>query len=549
MPKPRNSRTSRAAAGAAADAGDLTALADAVLRLAESVEQSQRDTSTLLTQATDRMVAAALSVRDLKLPAPLVDLRPEIKVTAETPSEVALALQESAEDRDRYLRSLDETIATLSAIAEQTPGASAQSDPVIAQLRDQKKTLAGRRPPATIPSGGSNRIVNAINNLANQLALTQPFVTAFGQQVQGAYINQVEADWHKTLAQNAVTASGSASVDADLSKLVVDQPGVGTSYAISDQSIAYRPARPMFLAFTFRLPDGIPSGVGDEIVMGGARLSDADEIALVAHSGELHLRVTREGGSGADEVLHDVPQSQWNRDRMLGGAGSTYGYWNFGESRLTPAVMDTSKEQLAILVWSHLGAIAPTLYFVPPGTQHPVEAHTIQHINVDDVTVLRNPNVQMVMRCTSATGADVSVESGSWAAGIIDDPTTYTRDQTNSRLHVQESGSVAGAASPVQLTVYTVSPGRRLRVMSMGLGAFNDVSSGGDLLVRDGTSGPVLWRLPVPPQVGLAVASTEQAPTFEVPLEFDDAFVLDVPTIGVGTTAMASFVGFEEATS
>jgi hypothetical protein len=358
----------------------------------------------------------------------------------------------------------------------------------------------------------------------------------FGAAIVHSRISQISVDFSDALANNRVTSTVTGTgATAQANGQATISTGTGATSSARLQSIkttSYRPMREMYAGFTVRFT--VPTSAASEQRAG---IYDDNNGFFLGYHGLIFGFTIRSGG-----VDTFTPLTSANGDPLDGTYLSRYARGGVLEA-YNPAMLN---------VWRiRFGWLGSSVQFFdlqsPDGLW--MRVHSNRFPNLQTTPSIQNPDLPMRMEAIK-TGADATnlvIGTGSWDAGVVAAPNTFTPSEVNGREHVDANTSVAGSASATNTLMYTVNIGRILKVLTLQLSAVNVVTTGGEIQLTDGSGGTIRWRVQISPSTGTNKPETLSEVTLSEPLPFSTAVYLVAPILGVGGSASAVVVGYEEA--
>ncbi len=363
--------------------------------------------------------------------------------------------------------------------------------------------------------------------------------TVFGEGIVMPRINRMQADFSQALANNDVTSTitGVGGTTAQALGEATMNTGVGvlaTSARLqTNQSIRYAPGREIYSLFTARFSASSPSGAGEQQRIG---LYDDNNGFFLGYQGNTFGFTVRSGGVDTFTALTAA-----NGDPLNGTFLS-----RFSRGGVLEAMNPLFKNVWRIR-FGWLGSSVVHFEIQSPDGEW-MTVHTIQQPNLAVTPSIQNPNLPMRAEVIkgAADATPLTIGTGSWAAGIVQDPIGLEPYDVKSRVEVHANQTLTGiAGTGVGAAVFAVPTGRRFRMTDLALTTDSNQNAAAEVQLRDATTfagGTLLWRA-TPGGSGVHEAINQQ---FKSPPGFTTQVELAFSAAHQGSIATVVIDGYTE---
>lgn len=349
----------------------------------------------------------------------------------------------------------------------------------------------------------------------------------FGQGVTSSKLSLLNADFRLALASNDITTSssggGSVTQGSGRASVASGTATTATAKIVSNRTLRYAIQREAHIAFdaAFTTPTNTNSFQRFGIY-------DASNGYFIGYSGTTFGITHRVNGSDTFTSL-----SNFNRDKLNGTSGS-----NFKRNGVPEAVNFSNFNVYRIRFGA--ASIVNFEIFSPDGQW--VVFHRFQFANSGNTPALYSTALPYTIE-VSKTGSDATnlqILSTAVDVSIVDSPIIYGPEDVRGRKYITANIAQQTAST----TVYTVSTGRILKVTTLDISVSNALLSGnGQLDIRDGTTGTVLYTMTIPSSTNQSSAGSNKTLTFPVPLRFSSSVYAQ--EVSGTLTFSVMFVGYE----
>lgn len=361
----------------------------------------------------------------------------------------------------------------------------------------------------------------------------------FGAAITHSRINQVEADFSKSLANNdvttTITGAGGTATQASGEATVNTGTGVlATTARIETNKITrYSPYREIFTAFTARF--STPSATAGEHQRIG--LFDNNNGVFIGYQGNSFGFTVRKNAVDTFTALTSA-----NGDPLNGTFLSRFSRLNHVEA------LDPTKTNVWRIRLGWLGGSVIHFEIQSPDGEW-MTVHTLLYPNSSTGPHILSVNLPMRMEVikNAADATGLTIGSSSWAAGIVADPYGSEPFDVRSREEVQANAVLTGIALVgVGVAVYTVPAGRRFRLTDLTVSYDSNQNSAAELQLRDASAfntGNLIWRIPIS-----GSGSHEVIPhQFKSPPGFTTQVELAISATHAGTLTAVNISGYSES--
>lgn len=362
--------------------------------------------------------------------------------------------------------------------------------------------------------------------------------SVFGEAIVMPRINQVQADFSQAIANNdvssTITGTGGSTAQGSGEATMTTGPGVlATSARLqTNQAIRYTPGREIFALFTARFTT--PSATAGEHQRIG--LYDDNNGFFLGFQGNVFGFTVRSGAADTFTALTAA-----NGDPLDGTFLSRFGRGNVLEA------YDPTKKNVWRFRLGWLGSSVGHFEIQSPDGEW-MTVHTLRFPNLQTAPSILSPNLPMRAEVIkgAADATNLTLGTGSWAAGTVQDPIGLEPYASKSRVEVQANATLTGIALVgVGVALFAVPTGRRFRLTDLLLSYDSNQNTAAEAQLRDATTfngGSLVYRL----NISGTGAHEVIAHAWKSPLGFTTQVELAFSATHAGSIITANISGYTE---